>query len=444
MDSLPSIGDRYRDPMDLRVEDYDLLPELAKEAPIGAYFLGPGVDHQVTTYTLPPYVVEFELDREIPKYEPFVLTFSVNDPNSVADPEVVAASTTQAMRVGEDKFVYPTRGIDEVRGDIVGSTGFFYNFQSWLDIERDDGEVVQSELYDSETVYNNTKEKDEESRQWHITRATNYGRYSNKFEKDSDFFPTEPSPFSLVGTKGVGNLDSPVQNLWAVDYEITDTEARAASIDTFEYDKTFYNYTRNPAVQQHPIVDDVASQLRDICDRIDATQPIEQVRVVADFVQYFTHRDEGVGAFLTGEYPPGYDLSSHTHPVRTLYHTGGDCVSFAILGCTLLRTEYFDIEPEIAEIADTDIFTAQGREVGHVSMGIPLVELAIDDISGDSHISLVDKDSEIIDTLGSKKYTISKGSYFGPKGETMYVELSGELPLGAISTKFAGKVDSYS
>lgn len=94
INSLPSLDDRYRDPMDLRVEDYDLLPELAKEASIGAYFMGSGVDHQVTTYTLPPYVVEFEFDREIPKYEPFVLTFSVNDPNSVADPEAVAASTT--------------------------------------------------------------------------------------------------------------------------------------------------------------------------------------------------------------------------------------------------------------------------------------------------------------------------------------------------------------
>lgn len=444
---IPSIGDRYRADKTVYMEDYDKQEKarVQRESPIGGYLKGPGIDEQVTTYTRPPYIVDFDIEGEIPMHKPFVLTFSVHDENSVASPDDVIASTPQCMRVGEDEFVFPTRAHDEVwENGISGRYGLFYNPQSWVDMERPYYQTYEEgnnpDLYDSTDIYHTTKEEKENSNRWTVTRATNFSRFSNKLKKDSDFFPIDASPFKLCGLKSDAYLDSPIQNLWSAEYEVTEEQANSVAVED-DGGIDYYSYTRNEEVQNHPVVQDVASQLSDVCDRIGATQPIEQIRVIADFVQYFSHRDEGTGVWLSGQYPSGYTLRSAIHPVQTLYHTEGDCVSFTVLANTILRTEYFDFNPDIAHIEDTSVFTADGREVGHVSMGIPFSDLEIDDVS-EAHNTLMDPDTSEENLL--ENYTLSDAEYYGDMGQTLYTELSGEVILGATQSYLAGSdIQSY-
>lgn len=443
---IPSIGDRYRADTDIYLADYDEqeAERLKEEAPIGGYLKGPGIDEQVTTYTMPPYIVDFDIEGEIPMYKPFVLTFSVHDENSVVSPEDVVASTPQCMRVGEDEFVFPTMAFYEVWENGLTGNGIFYSPQSWVDVERpfyntyEDGN--NPDLYDSTDIYHTTKEEKENSNKWTVTRATNFSRFSNRLEKDSDFFPYEASPFKLCGLNSKAYLDSPIQNLWSAEYEVTEEQANTVAVED-DGGIDYYSYTRNEDVQNHPVIQDVASQLSDVCDRIGATQPIEKIRVVADFIQYFTHRDEGTGAWFSGEYPPGYTLRSAIHPVETLYYTEGDCVSFTVLANTILRTDYFDFNPDIAKIDDTNVFTADGREIGHVSMGIPFSDLEIDDVS-EAHNTLMNPDTS--EEYHLERYTLSDVQYQGDMGKTLYIELSGELILGATTSYLANStIQSY-
>jgi hypothetical protein len=444
---IPSIGDRYRSDLDIIVEDISETERerLRNESPIGGYLKGPGIDEQVTTYTMPPYIVDFDIEGEIPMYKPFVLTFSVHDENSVATPDDVIAQTPQCMRVGEEDFVFPTRGIHEVwENGLTGSFGLYYKPQSWVDVERpyyntyEDGN--KPDLYDSTDVYHTTKEEKENSNKWTVTRATNFGRFSNRLEIDSDFLPYEAPPFKLCGLRQKAYLDSPIQNLWSAEYEISEDQVENLSVDASN-ENPYHNYTRNEEVQNHPVVQDVASQLSDVCDRIGATQPIEKIRVVADFVQYFTHRDEGTGVWLSGQYPPGYNLRASLHPVRTLYNAEGDCVSFTLLANTILRTEHFGFDPDIAHIEDSNVFTADGREVGHVSTGIPFSQLEIDDVS-EAHNTLMDPETS--EEYYLEKYTLSDAQYYGDMGKTLYVELSGEIILGATKSGLVNSgIESY-
>lgn len=444
---IPSIGDRYRSDKDLIIEDVSDAERkrLRDECPIGGYLKGPGVDNQVTTYTLPPYIVDFDIEDEIPMYKPFVLTFSVHDENSVASPDDVIAQTPQCMRVGQEDFVFPTRGNRETwENGLTGSFGLYYKPQSWVDVDRpyyntyEDG--YKPDLYDSTDVYHTVKEEKENSNKWTVTRATNFGRFSNRLEIDSDFLPYEAPPFKLCGLRQRAYLDSPIQNLWSAEYEISKNQVKNLSVDA-NNENAYYDYTRNEEVQNHPVIQDVASQLSDVCDRIGATQPIEKIRVVADFVQYFTHRDEGTGVWLTGQYPPGYNLRSSLHPVRTLYNAEGDCVSFTLLVNTILRTEHFGFNPDIASIEDTSVFTASGRQVGHVSTGIPFSQLEIDDVS-EAHNTLMDPKTSEENHL--EKYTLSDAQYDGDSGKTLYVELSGEFILGATKSWLVSSgIESY-
>jgi hypothetical protein len=420
---LPSIGDRWNNP---DLYQADISEETVNQLPIGAYLVGP-INYNTRSATPDPYILDFEIDGDkIPTNEPFVISFGVSDPNSVASEDDVLSSTVQCMRTGEDEFVYPVT--KEHAGKEFVSNGHQIKIQEWVNAEKIDHYNYDVEWMDTSDVYKTIKENDTGStREWTVTRATNLGRYSPKLDPHNEEYNVFDSHYMAYGTRPPHYLDTPYQNLWSIDYTITREQIQELD-DVEKSGNQVTQWSQNTTVQEHPVIQDIAEQLRNVCDRIDATNNIERVRVVADFVQYFTHRLEGTGVGATRTLPSSFSVRDNMNPLKTLYEAEGDCVSFTILANTILRTDYFDMNPDVAHIEDGGIFTAGGREVGHISTGIPYDEIVIDDVT-DTEYSFVDSDDAVSRT------NVSDAEY----GDNLYVEMSSGHMLGSTVSSLAGE-----
>ena len=415
---LPAIGDWYRE------------KEFDHGDAIGSYLLGPNNAYRITANEY-PYIVDFDFDFDIPKYEPFVLTFGINDPNSEVSRDRVLATTVQIMRVGEEKFVFP---------DTSGSG--LYEPQNWESRDQVDRNYNKSTVeIDGDDLYNTKiKEETDDERTWKITRSTNLGRYSEKLDPSSDYhvFDNATLPY---GTEYPHYMDSSYQNLWSVEYTVSQSQIDELDESVGVGKDDIRSWTHNSQVQNHPVIQDVAKQLKEIADRIDATDTVEQVRLVADFVQYFTHRLEGTGVGYSNKLPEGYNVVDNTNPLATLYECEGDCVSFTILANTILRTDYFNVEPDVAHIEETNVFTASSRtEVGHVSMGIPYDQMKIHSADDTEYHYIGSREAEAHDI---ENMTYSQADYVGEEGGTLYVELSDPSHLGATKSSISGDIASY-
>ena len=429
---LPAIGDRWKYQRYLKVDgDEEDRAELAKEVPVGSYLVGPENNAGQSVSHKAPYMLDFDIDAEkIPMNEPFVVSFGVNDPNSVASRDEALKSTVQCMRVGEDEFLHPTTNTGA--GLEFNSEGNYLKVQEWVEAENlgtpTDWAV---EWMDTSDIYKTIKEDDTGSeRTWHVTRATNLGRYSPKLDPHNEEYNVFEPDYIAYGTRTPHYLDSPYQNLWSINYTITEDQIQ--ELDTVDTTGNLVTqWSQNTTVQEHPVIQDVAEQLRNVCDRIDATENVERVRVVADFIQYFTHRADGTGAQVTGELPSGFTVQDNMNPLRTLYEAEGDCVSFTILANTILRTDYFDMEPTVGYVENSGFFTAAGREVGHISTGIPYDDLVIDSVE-DTEYNLIDSDE-------FENISASEADF----GDSMYVEMSSAYLLGSTSTSWADEIRPF-
>ena len=405
--------------------------------PCGAYFVQP---NNVDLVPHKPYVVNIDIEKDIPKNEPFILTFGVNDSNSPADRDKVVSETQEFMRIGENEFVYPSRHIKDqnqaMKSDGISDYRYWRNAQWVNDSEQP---------YGSEKIYRNIKSESGDSREWTITRISNFSRFSSRVN-DSELFGVNSGDLRreyLYGDFSTGKLDAMLQHLWSVNYNIDkSTVEEAKNLDNMPYDKEYYNYTRNPEVQNHPVIQDVASQLRDACDQMGIKNQTAELRVVADFVQYFTHTfEEGRKEFLNGEAPEDWKMS-HNHPVATLYYGQGDCVSFTILANTILRTDYFGYETDIAHVSGESTFTGLGRSVGHISMSVPFTDLDVDSIA-DADNSIDDRDYDPSEDIVLANSVMDEATYLNNGESHLYIELSGELMLGITKYNLAKNLEPY-
>ena len=434
---LESIGDRWLDGHLYPIQgDVKKREEAAKKDPVGSYLIGP-VNHQ--TRSLPhqlPQIIDLDIDGEkIPMYEPFVISIGVNDSNSVASRDYVIESTVQCMRVGENKFIYP-KSERQMRKEVPLGGTKHYKPQEWIEVESGSGYGYESEWMDGDLLYNTIKEKESNnSRTWNVTRLTNLGRYSPKLDPHNEDYNVFDPAYMAYGTRPPYYLDTPYQNLWSIDYTITEEQIQELD-DVSKSGNEIERWTKNGKVQEHPVIQDIAGQLRNVCDRIDATENSEKVRVVADFVQYFTHRAEGTGVGYTNYLPAGYTLKDNMNPLRTLYEAQGDCVSFTILANTILRTSHFNMNPGIAHIEDTNVFTSSGREVGHVSTAIPFETMDADSVT-DTEYKFMDSDNQY------SGMTVSDAQYTDGSDKMMYVELSSPYMLGSAPSSWIEGLGSY-
>lgn len=333
-----------------------------------------------------PTVLEFDLS-DMPMYETGVFSLTWIDKNNDSSHEnELMTHTKPVIRVSEDEYIYP-------------SEDGYYNNNS-LDV-----------------AYRNEFASQDSSTTSQITRTSNYGYFSDKYEK----FRSDESNKVDVGSKdNPAYLDTLIQVPWSIAYEISDsTKRNADSIgdsaivgDGLGY-HSVHSFVNDSEIMNHNEIKTIASKLGDVCDMMDATHPTEQVRVVADFVQYMSHYADDSGVST----PVGL-VSETSHPVVTAVTGEGDCKDFTILGNAILQQEPFDM--------DTDVFVIENitglrgdTSVSHVSTAIPVSELGGDEFvqNLNNHVAPIGMEQGLAEINGEQH---------------VYVEMSGPWNIGYV------------
>ncbi len=324
------------------------------------------------------YLTEFELENPPEMYQTFVYTLTWEDEHTESSRagEVIANSPPM-VRVGEDEYIYPRthngNGVIQPNWDGIGDY-----------IQDDNRDYGISDVYRQDTNSNNG------TREVNVTRLSNYGRFSPRIRGE---FADVPS-VKLSSAQGPEYLDANLQYPWTVSYEIpTDTlfEARNEGSRIYSSGANQLGTTsssqvggvnaliNSDEVMNHEVVKDVASKLGDICEMMNANHPVEQVRVVADFVQYFSHTSDGAEFGR-----PSYIRSGTGHPVETLATGIGDCKDFTVLGNAILQQEPFNMNPDAIVIPEIYQYVAEGTgnvgTIGHVTTAVPTSDLRLDEM----------------------------------------------------------------
>ena len=330
-----------------------------------------------------PAILEFDVS-DVPMFETGVFTLTWEDDNNKSNRggELIT-STRPVIRVSENEFVYPQETD--------------YSHHSMND------------------AYINNIESDDSNFTGNITRVSNYGFYS---EKQDNFYSGEHD-VNAGSTDYPEYLDTPIQFPWSVNYTISESERdNAESVGSNElYGEgmgytSVYNFMNNDGIMNHEIIKDVASELGDVCETMNATHPTEQLRVVADFVQYLSH----YSSLASVDEPEGL-VSVTAHPVVTLTTGEGDCKDFTLLGNAILQQEPFNMNPDAFAIKN--VGTKNGESISHVSTSVPVSELG-----GEEFVQKLD------DKYGSAGTTVGIAQNSGEKH--IYVEMSGPYNIGFV------------
>jgi len=361
-----------------------------------------------------PIVIDFDFDQEPPMYEPFVLTFTWEDENTHSNRSgEVVTNSMPIVRTNDDTFVHPR----------ILDTGDFNLLRqpNW------DGQGLDDfDGYSLDDVYVEDIETEDSVVKGTVVRFSHYGRFSEKFAAIArDGRSKSDTVYSEVGDEFLSTvypkfLDGAVLNPWSLTYEFSEETVEEAQAIAESYGAPddpsihgVHDLLTDSEVMNHEVVQDVASQLGDVCDRIGATEPTEQLRIVADFVQYFDHTVTDLG-----EIPGDIQLAPGTsHPVKTLERGYGDCKDYTVLGNALLQQDPFNFTTHAGHYSDVSWVTAVEDEIGHVSTIVRIDDLEIDSVSDDD----INPDGPLV--FVEETLNIDGDEY-------VYVEMSAQFPIG--------------
>lgn len=334
-----------------------------------------------------PAILEFDLS-DVPMFKTGVFSLSWTDENNKSnrDNELIT-STSPVIRVSEEEFIYP--------------------------------EMSKYGHHSHEEAYINNIESEDSTVTGNITRVSNYGLFS---DKQDEFEEPGVDDVDVGSTDMQKFLDTPIQFPWNISYTISESEInRAESVVSSEwYDdgqgvKTVYNVLNNDKIMNHDIIKDVASQLGEVCDKINATHPTEQLRVVSDFVQYIPHYDDDKSFF-----EPVGPVQGTSHPIETLSKGEGDCKDFTLLGNAILQQEPFNMNPDAFVIENTTE-NEDGESIGHISTSIPVSELGGEEFIEKLNDQVFDSRVDVgLAQNGSERHA--------------YVEMSGAYNIGVAAS----------
>lgn len=373
------------------------VSESVSETPTG------GLSHLDTK---PLFEIEFELDDEPPLFEPVIYTFVWEGPNleSPLSGEVVTR-TPQILRVNDNQFYYPEWHANQP-----------LEIPWWRDRGFEDTWGHQDNEgngpYITEVTNGNT---------WtgQIARVSNYGRFSEKYHEIASDGTDKGLHLDvsqdMASSVGPTYLDGAIQNPWGIEYEIdqeTVDEATAIAERNSNdyYSQELMNYITEDRIINHSVVQDIAAELGNVCERINATRPTEQLRVVSDFVQYIDY-----------SFDPQPPFSRAKHPVELLTDPIGDCVDFTVLAYALLQQEPFDFTTSVGVFEDVSWYEDyENVQIDHTSIGVSMDDLEITDLV----------DDQVIDSLPDW----TQKCWFEDEGEMyMYIEMSSPDMLGLIT-----------
>lgn len=371
------------------------------------------------------YLNEYEFEFTPELYETFVLTVTWDDENtqSPRDNEILG-STPPMMRVNEDAYLYPrTNDGNENQGSVIHPT---WEESVWIDNDED-------RQYSSDDVYQNHVETDSEGTSFsQVTRLSDYGRFSPRLRGEY----SDRRSVDVASVHGPEYWDSNMAFPWSISYDISWEErseaqnvASGARTSSSSQVPAVRDLINSPEVMNHDLIQNIASKLGDVCEMMNATHPSEQVRVVCDFVQYFSHTQEGTSPFAEPQsLHPGT-----AHPVVTLHRALGDCKDYTVLGNALLQQEPFNMNPNAIVLPGVQTYIAEDDEqgeVGHISTALPMSDLGFDEF-------------DVVETVGEPVVGDFE-TVFIDGVEHAYVEMSGPFEIGYISTSWLRRTNPVS
>lgn len=356
-----------------------------------------------------PVVFEFE-SEELPlnKQVVFYMVWNDENTNSPKSGDIVS-STPPVMRIADGKYIYP----------IPSRDGEYNSDPLWKDTNMsfDSRNYSMNDLYQDDITHDTRHEV-------HISRLSNYSYLSPK----QPTFENDERTVKLGATDSPLFVDTPVQYPWTLSYDFSvgtiDNARRSAErreqtgLDL----NTVHNFiNRQPQVMNHDGVRKIADKLGSVCELIGATSPIEQIRVVADYVQYLSHTNE------EREFGEPYGLTPNTrHPLVTAVEGQGDCKDFTILANAILQQHPFDMTPNAIAIEGVTDYISSDEEntFGHVTTAIPVSDLELD-------IETIESRLEENTTENTEIGLIKTGS-----DPHLYIEMAGPFPLGYVNAQW--------
>lgn len=312
--------------------------------------------------------IDVNLDKSPPAHTPVVYTLTV-DGDFEEDPGIVT-QTPQIMWLPDgDVYARPRLhgGHRPIEPQWYGPDNRPYN-----GADGANGELLHK-TFNPRSEY--TGENETVAR-----RTTAYSRFSDRLQEfasegkavDAEGNATHWDEYTFDATLSEYRFSSLIQNMWSLSYEIsqeTAQEARATASGTWTGNQRedVIRMTRDDRIVNHPVVQDVASRLDDICTIIGAEQPSDRLRVVLDFIQYFNY----IKALYDDK-----SAKQYIEPPAALFRgTYGDCKGFSVATYALLTQDEFDFNPSLAFMDEVVEYNA--TDIGHISLGIPWSDLEV-------------------------------------------------------------------
>ena len=423
---------------DLGVDYHPVIQDYLNTDPAPWYRTGIGTLVSDVSPHVPPYLVG--IDADIPAREPGVLTFSLRNVDKApdVDSDEVLAQTPQFYRTA-NALIGPNRLEVESGDDVLSDEWEYLRHTSAFDSEYDGFWAPEPiDYFHDERMYPNIETPVDgypANGNWRINRNTNYSRFGTKLEELAEMSQeknalTGYDEETLLDVR-YGDHNSRIQNLWNVTYNVDEQKMAegqeiAARFDADGNPEPYEQLAQHPSVQNNDTIHNVAEQIHQACMSAGAEHPADQIRFVADFVNYFPYFDS-VSEVDDSDYnyeDPSVFMGTFgaQHPLWTLYHRTGDCQDFAVLINAILRQPQFDFDPTYAFTRDHG-FTLEDVDVGHVASAIPLDEIGVEDF-----------EEEALRFVDTEETGIPDGLTFEKEGrEYAYLESVGSFPMGRMS-----------
>jgi len=372
-------------------------------------------DNIVSNFTLReggnPISINFDLDTTPELYEPFVLALSWEDSetHSTRSGEIVTNSQP-IIRVGDNDYEF---------GNLT-SDGRPY-VSSWTN--RDEKDITETvESGNSKTV--------------NIVRLSNSGRFSEKlysFVNEKKEMNEDEYHDYVISARGSESAnDSPVSSSvdmpWSVSFtisnqELDDAVSHADSLTGSNDDvEDIISIISDDSVVNHPIIQDVSSQINEASEMMGITEPIGKLRLICDLIQQFDYKYDG--------------NETVSHPVEVLVNGYADCKDCSVLAYSILNQDEFNMDFDIPSLFGITDYNnrSDGGEWGHTSIGISKSDL---NITGSIH------DTDTINAeFGESAFGDRiEASYTYNNTEYMYVELVELMPIKSIYEPWYNDID---
>lgn len=337
-------------------------------------------------------VIEFDLNRMPPAYEPIVLTFHVEgDFDDQLPYDDYVDFSSQAMFVPEaTDGVLPYNSRNYTTSNIIDYNSYTYPRYYFKNTEfKHNGD--SDEEYDLlvnkpvspynvwkvdmlEYSINTITDQDTTT----VTRASTYSIFTDKDEE----YQVDTSNVLYGGVNNTSGSLGGFQTLWSHEFD-------TAQVDEDEESSLYFTTIGSKSgldklvaladtdeIVNHPLVVEAAEKIDSVCENMDVTKTADRLRVAMDFVQGFEYQITAIGVQDT--YTPAQFISQGW----------GDCTSFSLLLYAVLSQEQFNLNPGFVHLPEMLETTAWSG--GHVGVAVPFAELghdSIHDATFDMHLN---------------------------------------------------------